>query len=722
VAFDTAGLPYPSPGWTWEDFLRAASVLTQYRGEGIRYGFADQSPLPNSILAPLVGQYLDEAGGQIEAHALENNLQWYFDLSESQILYPLHSVYDWAQDLETWKAIFSDENTRPAMWIGSLSQPVPGNEFVYSSDNPFTGLFIEVYGFVSFPVASNQKNDKTTAASALCIGISVGTEHPHAAWQWLSFLSNYWGLLKDTSAYQILQVPARQSVAEQTGYWNDLPTSVKPSVRFSLEHAWYGSQFPEAFETVGKALAATLDGKGGFASEIIKAYDDVVVSHMTDPDSIIQVATPLPTYPVDAATINYFSFIRQPQEFKALQSLAAAFQREHPEIVITLAKLDIQLGIVNWFDILSEKFDCFSWYGSDFTKHRPDNLLGLNPLIEAEDPLFVQDFIPALLESYRARGEIIGLPGYIRPTVMAYNVDLLARRGLEPPADDWSFTDFLHLVTTATSTSETDRIYGFLNTQGDELLFAAQGDQWIDLESDPPKVHFDSLEATSTLAWLADLVRSGVILYQNQENWAQIEHAMASGQVAFWTAPAGQSEGWFLSAGESLSFKIGVAPLPTIASLSETYVWDQTLGYFISRQTEHPQACWEWIKFLSEQSDFSQGMPARISVAESSAWEAAVGEQAARVYRLAASRAMVRSQAESLSPLIDPLFNWRAEAATIAVKGGDPKQALFQAQRKADAYLACVDPLDLAQLNNQELQKSILICAKNADPDGTWEP
>ncbi len=39
-AFDAAGLPYPQPGWTWDDFLAAAVKLTQREGESVgRWGF-----------------------------------------------------------------------------------------------------------------------------------------------------------------------------------------------------------------------------------------------------------------------------------------------------------------------------------------------------------------------------------------------------------------------------------------------------------------------------------------------------------------------------------------------------------------------------------------------------------------------------------------------------------------------------------------------------------
>ena len=40
-------------------------------------------------------------------------------------------------------------------------------------------------------------------------------------------------------------------------------------------------------------------------------------------------------------------------------------------------------------------------------------------------------------------------------------------------------------------------------------------------------------------------------------------------------------------------------------------------GYYISAQAKEPQACWQWITFLSQEPGAVQGLPARRSLAES---------------------------------------------------------------------------------------------------------
>ncbi len=44
-AFDEAGLPYPRPAWTWDEFAASAKVLTRRQdGNTLRWGFAEDGP------------------------------------------------------------------------------------------------------------------------------------------------------------------------------------------------------------------------------------------------------------------------------------------------------------------------------------------------------------------------------------------------------------------------------------------------------------------------------------------------------------------------------------------------------------------------------------------------------------------------------------------------------------------------------------------------------
>jgi ABC-type glycerol-3-phosphate transport system substrate-binding protein len=242
AAFDASGLSRPAPGWTWDDFQHAVAALARQQGDSVRYGYADQGYIYNSVIGPLVDQHLARHGGEIDAKTLEQELQWYFDLAESKAVGSLRmgEAGDFAFDWEQWQAMFQGED-RPVMWAGNLMESLPGENMVYTSDDPFSGLAINHDGFVPFPVAADRAGANTTPVYAVCGAMSAGTTQPRAAWAWLKFLSRQWLVRDRTQAYEFMQMPSRQSVADEVGYWNNLPAGLEPTLRFSVEHAWFGS-------------------------------------------------------------------------------------------------------------------------------------------------------------------------------------------------------------------------------------------------------------------------------------------------------------------------------------------------------------------------------------------------------------------------------------------------------------------------------------------------
>jgi ABC-type glycerol-3-phosphate transport system substrate-binding protein len=83
----------------------------------------------------------------------------------------------------------------------------------------------------------------------------------------------------------------------------------------------------------------------------------------------------------------------------------------------------------------------------------------------------------------------------------------------------------------------------------------------------------------------------------------------------------------------------GIAPLPRDAR-STTMTLVQ--GYFISAQSRYPDACWEWISFLSGKIP-NHLTPARRTLAESADYEQQVGESVAQVARASMQDAILLS-------------------------------------------------------------------------------
>ena len=710
-AFDAAGLARPAPGWTWEDFRESATVLAQKNGDGIRYGYVERSYLFTSIMAPIVGAYLDHTGGEVDAQVLQSELEWYLDLVEQHAINPMRGVEEQDQQQQLWQDFFKGDNP-PAMWPGYLAEFIPGATVSMDSEDPFAGMAIDEYGFAPFPVNGDGSGGGASLASLTCGAISAGSQHPQAAWEWLSFLSQQW-LLRDRSAWEITQAPSRPSVADRVGFWNNLPENVVPGVRFALNHAWFGSLYPGTFEAIDAALTEAVRGEN-FATvyENLPAESPSIPEPTADNAEIV-VATPPAPPPTGVTVINYYYDGLNSPYGGDIKSLTEDFNQSHPDLFVKVSGFDNPSENQDWLAYLAKKYDCFSWYSASGNQST-DSLLSLNSLFESEGPNFTQDYPPILLDEYRVDGNLVGLPTSSQPQIMAYNADLLAKRGLTAPPNGWTFDDFIQMATAASSTADGETSYGFVTNAWDPFLLEGQGIPLSD--PSPDSTQIDTPEMLSGLTWIEELVKSGVVLVQGRDNWQEVNQAVASGQVAFWKTMV-DTPVEYLNPGDEPGYSIKFAPLPAIRDQNSVIYAAITRANYISAQTSNPQACWTWIKFLSEQPGAYPGVPARLSVASSPAWTAQVGEQNADVYRFAFSHLTPTSELSGSISILQPLTIWMNRALTAVLNGEAPEQALSAAQAKADTYLACVQPVETAGMNDEDLRKEILNCLQQSDPN-----
>jgi ABC-type glycerol-3-phosphate transport system substrate-binding protein len=187
-------------------------------------------------------------------------------------------------------------------------------------------------------------------------------------------------------------------------------------------------------------------------------------------------------------------------------------------------------------------------------------------------------------------------------------------------------------------------------------------------------------------------------------------------------ATMGEQRMWFQGVPQEKEIKVGMAPLPRIEGGNPIQTWSNDRGHYISAQSEDPQACWSWIKLMSEQPTLFSGIPARRSVAESPEWELSVGKEDAAAYRAAqeAFRPVEMPAVEmEMQQLLWPLSNWRYQVVMAAFEGKDVQPVIIAQQQKAEDYLACALPIDTSQ-TMELVQQEIINCLRQVDPEGNW--
>jgi len=695
AAFDAAGLPHPEPGWRWEAFRQAAQTL----GTGtIRYGFADGGT-PLSLLAPLVDDMIAQAGDRLNGRELADALDWYVTLVADNV-------------------ILSESGTPPnsllnerqvGMWLGSHLALLGAH-----------AALGDELGVAPFPTAAGL--NRSNPATAGCALISAETNQSQAAWTFLDYLSRQ--DLFTTGYYPA--APARPSVAQRSDYWGQMEPETAVALQAALEQGWYRrAEMPELV-TVGDALSQALAGNGSLAANLAIQPPAPPPAPGSDPATI---AAPPPVLPLDPDIVVIEYSVRGHDDGETVMALAAAFNDSQQRIRVNATT---RQAVPPGGSLLeqADAFDCF------VSGTRPDvayaqlgdpfleAFYSLGPLFNAEDPAFRSDFtfMSGYLSASRIGGELYALPVALNPVFLRYNAALLAQRGIDPPAADWTIEDFWALVQTAGS----GPAYGLVAVEGilpEELLaFVPGAATYFDGDTWPIAPTFTDPAVVDALEFLGRMAATGV-LYPDT-TWASrrtvVEDLAVSGQAgsgvslgraAVWGYPVGSGT----AGGGRAASGVVAYPQGALPNLSGIEGSGQPVMLYISRRSPDPTACWEWVKFLSTQPALFAGIPARQSVRESAAWRQMVGEETAVIYETT----YAPSPAWELNMGWETVVyrTWWADALLSVYQGEDPARALARAQGRAEMFYDCYAPLAREIFPDLPPFSQVQECARQADPD-----
>ena len=720
--FDDAGVSYPEPGWTWDDFLHKAQALTEWEGEEVlRWGFVESAWVPTPFVQGRVGVQVDGANGPAGASpdgsAVADAMRWYLDL----IL--VHEVMPSPNPDSRQGALLASQ----AAQLVSAGKAAMWSESSLLWDHWQAGRRL---GMVPFPV--DNTSSATTPVWTDAVVMSAGAANPEASWRWLKFLSQ--------QPPVVGRMPARRSVAESSGYWEGLDAEQAAAYRNALEHAMSPAKNPLALELdldgLRAALQLILDGEKDVEQVLAEMSGQAEAEigreageQATEP---VVVATP---EPVQTAEDEGEVIVFVPRDFAAgaavYKDLAEEFHQAHPDIVVEILP-DVASGVSmsghELLPLLADKADCFAvvwqtWYPEDRVHFLP-----LDPLVEADASFSLADFYTPAVEAVRLEGQLLALPKELYPWMVFYHTAALDAEGLEYPSPDWSLDDFLALAVALTDDEDSNERYGYWPPpdHSDLLFFLEQyGAQLVDLSTDPATYHFDAPVTIDAVRWYVALsTEHGVMpeptftrLDSETYNvrWQSWRSATESGQTAMWPDSLQYTLSLFTS---EQTEGLGMAPMPQGPGLVASFTQQ---AYAVSAQTEHPQACWEWLKFLTEQSaifeDAQNGLPARHSVAASAVYRQQVGEETATLYEDAIAQGKYLSSARQAVSQLDTgyPFVWFYGALDSIVGGEDADAVLGEAQRKAEAYVVCLQTKQ--DIEGDELAEA---CVREIDPDFTF--
>ena len=678
--FDAAEVDEPRLDWTWDDFLTKALALTD-RDAGI-WGFAEQGR-HDSVGAFVYqhGSTLVEEGGPFNIKGSEaapsfNNplaveaLNWYADLARGHQVMPDPDSPDAPQ-------VGSPGLTgRAAMWIGLPSQH-------HGTDTCVVPL----------------PRDRRSAAMATIPAyyMSAGTTYPEAAWQWIDFLTRH--------PPEPQWLPVRRSVLNSRGYRSKVDDDLYSAYVYILEHLsthpWPGRYpwFTEAYywlttEGLPAVMRSESDAQDVLAEAQTRA--SAALDELPRPNSAGSVVARPSPVPPTAAHLTFLNWTDQ----DPYRELAHVYQQKYPNVVVEVREFASDAEYPpNRLAAEADVFPAPSGFELDAVK---EQWLNLQPLVESDPDVDLDDFYPQGLDAYRRQGDLWALPTEMDAQMLFYNKALFDAAGVDAPQPEWTWDDFLKAADQLTQGRGVSKQWGFVTlARGWEtlplVLAAQQGGSLVNDRVAPTRATLNDPMLVSALRWYADLSQVYGVMPPptvHFADWEKMEALVSQGRAAMWITSVG-SRYW-----KEMDIDLGVVPLPASADGGRPATMYTVLGYGISAQTPYVREAWHWLTFLAQQPNATRGLPASRSVAEQAAFpRVSLGLQpeVRKAYQLTldsytdASYDTVRAQ----TPWFDAVYRlYRHAVKQTFEEGTDPAETLGNAQAVAEAYLACLELRD----------------------------
>jgi ABC-type glycerol-3-phosphate transport system substrate-binding protein len=643
-AFDEAGLPYPAPDWTLEDFFALAQRLTIREGNSVsQYGFSDRAAIGEDLFIwSRVGNVVDETGKpQLEATKLAEAIQWYADLILK------HGVMPAISNLEQLNAQASLVKTGgAAMWTED-----PHNYEFYPED-------LDI-GIAPLPVTIPDGNSHYPGRMFAYL-MSAGTSYPQVSWRWLRFLTHH-----TPPGHCVACLPARRSVAEDTLYWMRFEPEVLSAIQQMAEHLYF-SHSTDMLPYVQQAVAQVLNGESVATAlreaQIAAEKAEVLLAQATP--WVFTVKPLLTTADNQRPQILFATSVGG----STLQELAASFNAQQGNFEVKIVSTKEQAIA-----------DCFQGLHSvDFAEVRGE-LRNLQPLLEADPSFTLADFPNRFLDAYRYQGALWGMPVQAQVRVVYYNRTLFDTLGLTYPEVGWTTANFQNYVLALHQAG----YHGYLPLDGEASDLVA----WLTLLGGKPwntegEPRFDAQDVIAAMTWYAGQLAQqpqGMLhlLMPTMESREARLNLVRKGQIGIWSNYSGMRSNQDFGLNDT---SVGIIPLPVGTHTVSDFLYE---GLFIAADSAQVEQCWDWIKFMSAHYVPAKGIPARTSIMTSLDFISQVGDETQSTYLTLLDAVDIRTSYDSA---IAEQSRYLLEALREVLQGTSPAQALMTAQQLAVTF------------------------------------
>jgi ABC-type glycerol-3-phosphate transport system substrate-binding protein len=672
--FDAAGLAYPTPDWTWEAFVTLASQLTQRYGDfTAQYGWVDSfqaNVLVGAVLAEsLIDYTTSPPTPQLTSTEVMTALTLYFNLfgENGVALTPRSAATAYG---ETQVLI---QDRRVAMWPAS-----------YTTLGNYSSLDV---GVVPLPIFADNEEQRLYTQS-FGFAASAATQQPALAWQLIEYLSRQQGFGEEL-------IPARTSVRQATGFWDGVDPQIAAVVEAHLDHA-FELPYAGTQQALRQAVTSVLLEETALLVALAAQEEAVQQRLLGETEPLAAVVSE-----DMAAVTGRILFITDGMHLFRHEALARAFEAENPDL-----RVDVEVPLFSFVRSMDrtstgQQADCFV-YEPLTTQAEVAKVLPLDSLLDLDPNINRDDFYSFVLNAFFHDGLLVGLPDRFSIPLIAYDPSLFDAAGIPYPASGWSLEEFLETAVALTSGEGQQKQYSYVPSPQEFMDFwpflHAFGVDLLDRSIVPPTANFDTPAIADALRWYVALSETYDIKPVYRTNMFDVaglakvseyigdRNAIFAGRRgAMWWSDGSKIRGGYEMPEASIEER-QYTTFPIAAGAEIALPVDVT-GLYISAETEHRQACWQWITFLTEH-DAGLGLPARRSVAHAEEFRLRAGP--------AADVMLQSAEQMSRQPLEQPpewlnLVWWYSIALTRALEENvTAEEALAATQAEFALYRACV--------------------------------
>ena len=344
---------------------------------------------------------------------------------------------------------------------------------------------------------------------------------------------------------------------------------------------------------------------------------------------LLSCAEPTPT--PEPVTIR---FAHHDYEEEYYEGLAAEFRVQYPHVTVELLPSTWQ----ELAELSPDDADVFvNNRGLRWVLDEQGEVLGLDPWIEQDESFDPSDFYPGVLGLYSRDGKIWSVPLGLNLFVMYYNKDLFDQYEVPYPEPGWTWGDFLErAVAIRDPEAEVFGYASYLPAVDVMACIYQHGGRYLDDWQNPTRFSFYEPLAMEAVEWYAGLIhdydvaptaRQALLAFGTRRG--NVYWGLRQGKVGMWSGYYSERGGLSWPVGTQWTFSWGILPLPR-DQRGATFMGQEMALIF--SDALHPDTCWDWVSYVSRQVPYALA-PARESIAESEAYEEAVGAEVAAAVR-----------------------------------------------------------------------------------------